>query len=341
MHILFAREHNRIADILGGLNPRWSDDVIFFETKRIVEAEFQHITYNEWLPQVIGTETMQRFGLNIRETGYSNDYNPDVNACITSEFSTAAQRFGHSTVDGKFLYVFLFSLFFSYIYNIQIGKYCSIYAMMCQNSTFTLHFFFSSQILLLFHVSVQKGNGEDEVIEIPDVFFNTNRLRQRNFYDEILLTLTRQPLQQVDSAVTQGVSLFCFLVYFFYFRFLLSFPRTLFITRNICNNSQLSKFLFRGSNPFGLDLASINVLRGRDHGIRAYNEYVEVTGHRKVSSFDEFGPGVSLFLCLKSSEKFSIVSAKLELCFIFIKRFLRNWLLCIKVRMTLICGSVV
>lgn len=77
------------------------------------------------------------------------------------------------------------------------------------NITFFL--VFPSKIPLIFfffylEFSVNKGNGEDEVIEIPDVFFNTNRLRQRNFYDEILLTLTRQPLQQVDSAVTQGVS---------------------------------------------------------------------------------------------------------------------------------------
>lgn len=54
--------------------------------------------------------------------------------------------------------------------------------------------------------SMHKGNGEDEVIEIPDVMFNTGRLRQRNFYDEILLTLERQPLQQVDSVISQGVS---------------------------------------------------------------------------------------------------------------------------------------
>lgn len=53
---------------------------------------------------------------------------------------------------------------------------------------------------------MHKGNGEDEVIEIPDVMFNTGRLRQRNFYDEILLTLERQPLQQVDSVISQGVS---------------------------------------------------------------------------------------------------------------------------------------
>lgn len=99
---------------MSALNPRWSDEVIFLETQRIVRAEIQHITYNEWLPKVIGTESMQRFSLGIRENGYSDDYNPDVNACITSEFSTAAQRFGHSTVDGKFLYVWMLFLFFRF-----------------------------------------------------------------------------------------------------------------------------------------------------------------------------------------------------------------------------------
>lgn len=53
---------------------------------------------------------------------------------------------------------------------------------------------------------INKGNDVEEVIEIPEVMFNGGRLRQRNFYDDILLALTRQPIQQVDSAVTQGVS---------------------------------------------------------------------------------------------------------------------------------------
>lgn len=55
----------------------------------------------------------------------------------------------------------------------------------------------------------------------------------------------------------------------------------------------MSRYLFRGSNPFGLDLAAINIQRGRDHGIRPYNDYVEVSGHRRISSFEEFGPDVS------------------------------------------------
>lgn len=103
MHILFAREHNRIADVLSSLNPRWSDEVIFLETQRVVIAELQHIVYSEWLPLLVGTEIMERFRLNVQPNGFSSDYNPDVNPAITSEFSTAAQRFGHSTVDGKFM----------------------------------------------------------------------------------------------------------------------------------------------------------------------------------------------------------------------------------------------
>lgn len=58
--------------------------------------------------------------------------------------------------------------------------------------------------------------------------------------------------------------------------------------------TQLSRYLFRGSNPFGLDLAAINIQRGRDHATRPYNDYIEVTGHRRVLKFEEFGHAVSL-----------------------------------------------
>ena len=49
------REHNRVATAMHRLNPQWDDETIFQEARRIVIAEYQHIIYKEWLPQVLGT----------------------------------------------------------------------------------------------------------------------------------------------------------------------------------------------------------------------------------------------------------------------------------------------
>ena len=102
VHILFAREHNRVADILSRLNPQASDETLYQEARRIVIAELQHIVYNEYLPLVIGPLQMRRFRLNTHQNGHSKDYNRDVNPSITTEFVGAAFRMGHSSVDGRF-----------------------------------------------------------------------------------------------------------------------------------------------------------------------------------------------------------------------------------------------
>lgn len=48
IHTIWMCEHNRIANIFSNLNPTWSSETAFQEARRIVIAELQHITYNEF-----------------------------------------------------------------------------------------------------------------------------------------------------------------------------------------------------------------------------------------------------------------------------------------------------
>ena len=53
MHTIWMREHNRVAKLLANYNPTWNDESIFQEARRIVIAEMQHITYNEYIPNLL------------------------------------------------------------------------------------------------------------------------------------------------------------------------------------------------------------------------------------------------------------------------------------------------
>ncbi|XP_037069374.1 chorion peroxidase-like [Pollicipes pollicipes] len=101
MHTVWMREHNRLARGLARVNPEWDDERLFQEARRIVGAEIQHITYNEWLPLLVGEAYMRRMRIGTQRRGYSRRYSPRVNPSIATEFSTAAFRVGHTLIQGE------------------------------------------------------------------------------------------------------------------------------------------------------------------------------------------------------------------------------------------------
>ncbi|CAH1116127.1 unnamed protein product [Phaedon cochleariae] len=96
IHTIFMREHNLISDGLRRTNPHWDEDKVFEHARRILIAETQHVTYNEFLPRVLGWNAMNLYGLKLLPQGYYDGYNPGCNPSVVTEFAAAAFRIGHS-----------------------------------------------------------------------------------------------------------------------------------------------------------------------------------------------------------------------------------------------------
>ncbi|MGB6223001.1 peroxidase family protein [Haloferula sp.] len=86
MHTLFLREHNRLARRLRTTRPGLSEEDLFQLARRHLVALIQNITYREFLPAVLGENSIPDY----------NGYQPGVDPCISNEFATAAFRVGHS-----------------------------------------------------------------------------------------------------------------------------------------------------------------------------------------------------------------------------------------------------
>lgn len=69
-HTVFIRQHNLLEEGLHLLNPNWDGDRLFQETRRIVGAMLQHVTYNELLPLLVGQQAIQEYQLNLETKGY-------------------------------------------------------------------------------------------------------------------------------------------------------------------------------------------------------------------------------------------------------------------------------
>jgi peroxidase len=88
LQTLFVREHNYQVDQLQKQHPNWTGDQLYQQARAITTAEIANITYNEFLPHLLGQNALPAY----------NGYHPNVNPTITEEFEGAAYRFGHSIV---------------------------------------------------------------------------------------------------------------------------------------------------------------------------------------------------------------------------------------------------
>lgn len=64
MHLIWARQHNRISAILREHNLDWNDTTVFEESRKILGAQMQHITYNEFLPNILGKSNCYTIHIN-------------------------------------------------------------------------------------------------------------------------------------------------------------------------------------------------------------------------------------------------------------------------------------
>jgi hypothetical protein len=88
LHTLFAREHNRLVDEFAERDSSLTADELYQAARTRVEGEIQAITYNEFLPLLVGENALAEY------RGFDRTVDPGISA----EFSTAIFRLGHSQV---------------------------------------------------------------------------------------------------------------------------------------------------------------------------------------------------------------------------------------------------
>lgn len=91
LHTLMMREHNHWADYFADLSPAWNDAQIFQAARAVVEAEIQAITYDQWLPLLLGDAQASAITA-------AKSFDATIDGQVSVEFSTAAFRFGHTMV---------------------------------------------------------------------------------------------------------------------------------------------------------------------------------------------------------------------------------------------------
>ena len=203
VHTLMMREHNRLAEQIAIVNPGWDDEAIYQRARKLVGAEIQVITFNEFLPALLGDAAPSITGT----------YDANSSAAILSEFSTALFRVGHTML--------------------------------------------SPQLMRVQNDGTAAPGGH---VLLRDAFFQMENLSGAGELEFFLKGLASDKQQEVDMHVVDDVR----------------------------------DFLFGEPIPGGFDLASLNIQRGRDHGLPGYNEIRVAFGLPAYTSFDQITADMSV-----------------------------------------------
>ncbi len=192
MHTLFLREHNRLAEEIAEDHPGLIGTEIYEMARKIVGAQIQVITFNEFVPLLLGSGSIDSY----------EGYDPSTDPTIANEFSTAAFRVGHTLLSPDLLRI--------------------------------------------------TSSGTEIDVSLSDAFFSPSLIEDHGI-SEFLRGLSTQKAQEVDLLIVDEA-------------------------RNL---------LFREGGGRGMDLAALNIQRGRDHGIADYNSVRRAYGMDAVTSFSD------------------------------------------------------
>ncbi|XP_013149587.1 PREDICTED: peroxidase [Papilio polytes] len=217
MHLLWARQHNRVSGALAALNPAWDDDTLYQEARRVLGAQMQHITYAEFLPAILGMDVMWALNLTLQTEGYSSVYDPTVDPSIANHFSAAAFRFAHTLLPGLIR-------------------------------------------------NVEAANGTVNYVHLHEMLFNPYALYLARGATAAVSSALHTPVHSVDPHVTTELSNHLF-------------------ERPVVMN--VSSVPVKKPGPCGLDLISLNIQRGRDHGLPSYPAWRDHCGLSRPKTFED------------------------------------------------------